>query len=126
LELQQSRRHSDQLSATLDYGDVKATVEVDDSIFGFRGLAQLFVEIAMDWAGWEGVKSWSSNGYLGQLAFDCSHNRVNAIRLSVTLRPNPWPAEWKLSADLAVVPGAAEALRKDVAELVDSLPEPEL
>jgi hypothetical protein len=81
---------------------------------GGDGLARLFAEMAAEWRGWEGVKSWES--LEGDLGVAAEHDGLGQITIRVGLRRWEAPPEWEARADLTIdageqLTGAASDLR---------------
>jgi hypothetical protein len=88
-------------TATLAADGMQATAGV--YVMGGDGLARLFAEMAAEWRGWEGVKSWES--LEGDLGVAAEHDGLGQITIRVGLRRWEAPPEWEARADLTIDPG---------------------
>jgi hypothetical protein len=66
-------------------------------------LPRFFREIAADWRGFDGVRSFAS--LEGELVIDARHDGLGTVYCSVSIR-QPAPPEWELSAELDFGAGA--------------------
>jgi Family of unknown function (DUF6228) len=55
-------------------------------------LAALFAEMAGQWKGWPGSKTWTS--VEEQLSLSCSHDGLGHVRIVVELRPSLYETSW--------------------------------
>jgi hypothetical protein len=100
------------MTATLAADGMHATARV--VLLGGNGLAMLFEEMAAEWRGWDGPKSWES--IEGDLAVAADHDGLGQITIRITLRRWESPPEWEAQADLTIDAGeqltnAARGLR---------------
>jgi hypothetical protein len=75
-------------------------------------LGRFFQELARDWRGWEGARTWHSLEH--QLSFEASHSKTGAIGLRVLLRDSSYDA-WQIRYDLGVENGDLDRLARDSA-----------
>lgn len=79
--------------------------EVTGRVYAFdphvRGLASFFAELAEQWKGWDGLKTWTS--LEGEFELECSHDRVGHVTTKATIRSNPYGNGWtgEISFDIA-------------------------
>ena len=101
----------DLYDAALDCGPMTAVgqfYEPDTS-----GLGDFFTELAEEWRGWEGDKSWASAE--GEITFTASHDRLGIVAIGVQLhsevyRERDWL--WNAGAILCVDPGSLGRLAR--------------
>jgi hypothetical protein len=55
-------------------------------------LAALFADMAGQWEGWPGSKTWTS--VEAQLSLSCSHDGLGHVRIVVELRPSLYETSW--------------------------------
>jgi hypothetical protein len=82
------------------------------------GIAEMFAEMAANWRGWAGAKSWSS--LEGELHLSAAADRTGHITLTVELRDGA-PAVWTVTLQLVIEAGQLEALRRAARAFEDSV-----
>lgn len=88
------------LVAELRVGDLRATQTVVEGDSGFAALAAFAAQIAADWRGWDGTRTWES--VEGDLRIEARHD--GHVDLRVVLRDGPtWT--WTATALLRLEPG---------------------
>jgi hypothetical protein len=75
-----------------------------------HGLGELFTQMASDWRGWRGAKTWSS--LEGELRMSAEADRTGHVSISVELREGA-PAIWTVVLELLVEAGQLESLARD-------------
>jgi hypothetical protein len=114
LELRDPVRSGNEVAsftATLTADGMKASTGV--YVMSGDGIANLFEEMAAEWRGWDGVKTWES--LEGDLEVAAEHDRLGQITLRVMLRRWQSPPEWEARADLTI--DAGEQLANTAREL---------
>ena len=91
--------------AEITHHGLSATISV--SSYLSRGLGDYFNEIATNWAGWSGERTWSS--LEGELALRATSDRTGHIYVSVALQRES-PAQWQLEARLTIEAGQLERI----------------
>jgi hypothetical protein len=79
-------------------------------------LRDYFAELAADWQGWTGTRTWSA----GALAFDAEHDALGHVRLTVELERDLYD-NWKASVPLYIDAGSLESLARDVSRFIKGL-----
>lgn len=74
----------------------------------------LFDEMAREWKGWKGTKTWAS--LEDELRMEASADSTGHVSLAVTMRDYSDPAEWRLKATLDLEAGQLPELAKSVAK----------
>jgi hypothetical protein len=110
----------DYVLAELRYGGLSAAGRVFPGYAtGFQDLANFFADLADDWRGWDGVRTWAS--VAGDLRIEARHE-YGHVQLHVRLRsPGPgWGDNgWSATADLRLDPGEQlSQVATQVADLV--------
>lgn len=80
---------------------VEAAVAAYDTPSGLDGLADFFREMADDWNGWDGERTWSS--LEGHIELTASHRRVVTLRFEMSSQQEQNP--WRLSGTVEIEPG---------------------
>jgi Family of unknown function (DUF6228) len=70
-------------------------------------LAALFDDLAANWRGWTGSKSWSALD--GQLDLECSHDGLGHITVTIELHPLD-RTRWFVRGGLVIAAGALDEL----------------
>ena len=79
--------------------------EVSGRVYSFdphdKGLPKFFAELAEQWKGWDGLKTWSS--LEGEFNLECKHDRIGHVTTTATLHSNPYGHGWtgQIRFDLA-------------------------
>lgn len=106
------RIESYEATLTIEGGSITTAVHE----FG-TWLPRFFREIADAWRGFDGVRSFTS--LEGELTIDARHDGHGTVFCEVCLR-QPWPPEWKLSAQLDFGAGAhLEGLASEIEQLLE-------
>ena len=79
-----------------------------------RSLAGFVGDIADDWRGWDGDRTWQSEE--AELRLTARHNGTNTVLICVEVEDGA-PPRWQFEAKLELDPGAFEQLAKDLGEL---------
>ena len=74
----------------------------------------LFDEMARDWKGWKGTKTWAA--LEDELRIEASADSTGHISLAVTMRDYNDPSNWRLKATLDLEAGQLPELAKAVAK----------
>jgi hypothetical protein len=92
------------VEASIEYDDLSACVTVwAHYAKGFDDLIEFFDELANNWRGWVGEKSyWSLEG---ELKLYATNNGVGPVRLTAHLRAPNYPIGWELTAPIGTDPG---------------------
>ena len=72
----------------------------------------LFDEMARDWMGWQGTKTWAALD--DELRIEATEDLTGHISLVVTMRDHSDPANWLLKATLELEAGQLSDLAKAV------------
>lgn len=78
----------------------------------------LFDEMARDWKGWRGTKTWAA--LEDELRLEASADSTGHISLTITMRDYVDPANWRLKATLELEAGQLPELAKAVAKAFES------
>jgi hypothetical protein len=92
------------VTAGIEVEGLRAATQVEPHYAsGFDDLVALLDELADNWRGWDGVKSYDSLEH--DLALSARHDGVGHVDLTVTLKgPHP-PYAWTVSATIVTDPG---------------------
>ena len=82
---------------------------------GCKNLGDYFLDMAREWKGWEGSRSWDTPG----LKISATHDRRSRVRLEVELCPFASPESWALKATINVAPGELEGIGSDLRSLYE-------
>ena len=95
-----------------------ATAELDNDpiLFSQPMLRDFFAELAADWRGWTGTRSWRA----GALAFDAEHDGLGHVRLTVELERDLYD-NWKASVPLYLDAGSLHHLAREVSSFIEGL-----
>ena len=93
-----------------------AELDSDPILFTQPMLRDYFAELAADWQGWTGTRTWSA----GALAFDAEHDALGHVRLTVELERDLYD-NWKASVPLYIDAGSLESLARDVSRFIKGL-----
>ena len=77
-------------------------------------LWQFFTDLATDWRGWDGERTWQSEEV--ELRLTAVHDKTNTVTIAVELQDGA-PPRWKLTAHLELDPGAFQTLAADAKRL---------
>ena len=75
---------------------------------GYHLVARFFEDLARNWRGWTGEKSWES--VESHIALKATADRLGHVYLQVTLRDIVAPANWRAEATLSIEAGQLEVL----------------
>jgi hypothetical protein len=99
-------------SANLEGANFSGRVSV--SLYMAGPPSALFDEMARDWKGWKGTKTWAA--LEDELRMEASADSTGHVSLAVTMRDYSDPAEWRLKATLDLEAGQLPELAKAVAK----------
>jgi hypothetical protein len=80
-------------------------------------LVSLFVEMAENWTGWEGTKSWAA--IEGDFSLSCTSDKLGHIALEVELVGRDTPELWSAKFNVEVEAGQLEKIATEVKKLFD-------
>jgi hypothetical protein len=116
------------------YADNEATPAWDARLIG-RGLSasrtcaeagwqpqslwRFLAELATDWRGWDGDRTWQSEE--GELRLTAVHNKTNTVTVTAELEDGA-PPRWKLTAELQLDPGVLQTLAAEAKRLSELRP----
>jgi hypothetical protein len=78
-------------------------------------LVCLFVEMAENWTGWEGAKTWDA--IEGDFTLSCTSDRLGHITLEVELVGRDDPELWSAKFNIEVEAGQLEKIANEIKEL---------
>ncbi len=106
------------VEATIEKSDLEARARVWANYQqGFDDLLQFLQELALNWSGWIGEKSYQS--LEGELILSASNSGVGPVQLTVRLRGPDQPSDWELTAAIDTDPGTQkEEAAKSARELL--------
>jgi hypothetical protein len=120
------------LLVTVEVAGLVATVGLGSSGDGGQRLTRFFDELAADWRGWSGTKSWASEGV--ELILDAAHDGRSSVTLHVRIS-RPWaytvddvvdvPGHWRTHTALAMDVGALDRNADRVRSLLGTANDPE-
>jgi Family of unknown function (DUF6228) len=104
--------------AGLTSDGLTASVELDNDpiLFIQPMLRDYFAELAVDWHGWTGTRTWAA----GALAFGAEHDGLGHVRLTVELGRDLYD-NWKASVPLYIDAGALDRVARDVSRFIKGL-----
>ena len=76
-----------------------------------EGLADFLEEIAGDWRGWSGERSWQSGE--AEMRLTVRHDKTNTVLVRVELEDGA-PPHWRCQAELELDPGAFDEIARQV------------
>ena len=91
-------------------GDCSAKALASD--FFVQSPAEFFQEMAAEWDGWQGEKSWSD--YEGRFMVTASHNLVGTVWLKISLTDSE---AWRVQCKVGLEPGMLAAIAKEASIL---------
>ena len=92
------------VEATIEKSDLEARARVWANYQqGFDDLIQFLEDLASNWSGWTGKKSYQS--LEGELILSASNSGVGPVQLTVRLRGPDQPSDWELTATIETDPG---------------------
>jgi hypothetical protein len=77
---------------------------------GYHFLPRFFDDLAKEWRGWAGEKTWES--VESHIALRATADRLGHVFLRVTLRDVDAPAGWRAEATLLIEAGQLDALAR--------------
>ena len=105
----------DYLDVTIISLCLRAKVRIYNFVYaqGKGGLTELFAELAANWKGWVGAKSWES--VEGDFKLSCTCDSLGHVFVKVTLGSNfGSPSEWHVESGLILEAGQLDAIVQDV------------
>jgi hypothetical protein len=81
-----------------------------------KRLAQLFHEMAQDWRGWEGIKSWGA--IEGDFNLSCSSDKLGHITLEIELVERGTSESWSAQFNMEIEAGQLEKIAHEMAALL--------
>ena len=98
-------------SVDLHVGSLSANTDIEDPYrTGFRDLADFLAELANDWRGWSGIRSWRS--VVGHLSIEAQQD--GHVQLDISMLESH-PGRWSLKARLTL--DAGEQVRQAAEDL---------
>lgn len=91
--------------------DFLARTQVDNPGFG-RPPSDLFEDLALNWRGWEGIKSWVSME--GELELTATCDRIGHVILNVKIPENLIERRWSAQAGVLIEAGQLDRLAIEV------------
>lgn len=90
--------------------------EVSGRVYAFdpldKGLSKFFAELAEQWTGWDGSKTWTS--LEGEFKLECLHDRVGHVTTTATLRSNAYGHGWTGQIRFDIAAGQLEDIAAGV------------
>lgn len=83
-----------------------------------HGLAELFADMATNWKGWNGSKTWAS--LEGELDLAAEMDKGGHVSLTVRLREGA-PAAWTVTVELLIEAGQLDTLARSARSFQDSV-----
>ena len=93
-----------------------AELDNDPILFIQPMLRDYFAELAADWQGWTGTRTWAA----GALAFSAEHDGLGHVRLTVELERDLYD-NWKASVPLYIDAGSLDRLAREVSSFIKGL-----
>ena len=103
------RQYRGCLIAKFDAPGINAATEVY-LLGGCDGLGEFWRELAEDWRGWRGVRSWGS--LEGDLQLSATSDRLGHVPVEVRLREGA-PYRWQMNGILELEAGRLEHIAKE-------------
>lgn len=100
-------------SVTMSAPDMKGTIRVDNSPYGTTP-AELFAEIARDWKGFKGEKSWGS--LEGEFNISAKSDSTGHITIRASINTGCTPPCSKMVSDFEIEAGQLEKIDNQVSE----------
>lgn len=75
-------------------------------------LAGFFEDLAANWRGWEGAKSWAS--IEEDFALSCKSDSLGHVAMEVTLKSGLYEDDWRVKAVIYMDAGQLEAIASNV------------
>ncbi|MBD2771415.1 DUF6228 family protein [Iningainema tapete] len=88
-------------------------ISTGDNYCDPQSLVNHFKEMALEWKGWEGEKTWSS--IEGDLILSCTSDKLGHINLEVQLLQFNRPESWSATLNLSTEAGQLEKISNEVA-----------
>ncbi len=90
--------------------------EVSARVYAFdpldNGLSKFFAELAQEWKGWDGSKTWTS--LEGEFELKCEHDRIGHVITTATLHSSPYGHGWTGQIRFDIAAGQLEDLAAGV------------
>ncbi|MEI8010932.1 MAG: DUF6228 family protein [Candidatus Omnitrophota bacterium] len=102
-------RNKDGWTTEINGNGITAKLKVSDYI---ANPSEFFSEIAGQWRGWEGIKSYQS--LEGELMIQATHDKKGAVLLTVILSPNDGTDDWKLQHCFNLELGQLERISQEM------------
>jgi len=88
-------------------------------VYGWSDVAGFFADLAENWRGWAGPKTWTSPEY--DLAMTATHESGSHVQIEMVLQDGPVHT-WSVTTTVEVEPGEEMTrLAKAVAELIPTI-----
>jgi len=86
-------------------------------VYGWSDVAGFFSDLADNWRGWPGEKTWASPEY--DLTMTATHEPGSLVRIELVLQDGPDPT-WSVTTSVEVEPG--EELSRLAAAVAETVP----
>ena len=100
-------------SVTITAPNFKGTIQVDNSPYGITP-AELFVEIAKDWKGFNGEKSWGS--LEGEFDIEAKSDSTGHIIITASINTGFFPPCSKMVSEFEIEAGQLESISNQMNE----------
>jgi hypothetical protein len=100
--------------AILTGAGLSAGLVVSEATWEPRSLADFVRDLADDWRGWEGDRTWQSEE--AELRLTARHNGTNTVLVRVEMEDGA-PPRWRCEAELELDSGAFQQLADDLRDL---------
>jgi Family of unknown function (DUF6228) len=87
--------------------DFRVSIRIDNPNYG-QPPTQLFEELASNWKGWEGVKTWLA--IEGELELRATCDRIGHVTVAVSISPHVHAGQWSALAGVTIEAGQLERL----------------
>ncbi len=81
-----------------------------------RSLGRLFEEIAAEWRGWDGLKTWES--LEGEFKIHCGNDRRGHVTIGVGLRSGLYHLDWHVQFGVVIEAGQLGDLARRAGEFL--------
>ncbi len=101
--------------AVLTGKGLNVAIEFAEAGWQPQSLANFLDEVAADWRGWTGDRTWQSAA--AEVRLSLRHDKTNTVLVRVELEDGA-PPRWHCEAELDVDPGVFEKLARNVRQAV--------
>jgi hypothetical protein len=100
----------------VEVGDPDSHARLRVYAYELEHLATFFSNLAKDWQGWTGEKTWKS--IEGEMALRATTDRLGHVTLNVRLTAPPSPPAWRFEGNVLIEAGMLEGLAARVRDFV--------